>query len=221
MANLDLKNQAMLRIILCGLLAAGMGGVFFFTHLLPFSFPNRNDQIRSLKAEYQKKSTELARAKASVADLPRFEAEYETLHERWTRAAELLPTDRQFAALLRKITLAGQQTGVQFVLFKPRAIKPDAYYTEMPVEITVNGGYHAVGSFLAELANMRRIVTVTSIKLEVNANGEPTQPAKASLVASAYSLNSGSAPAPAAPAAQAAPAKTEPKGDASHVGKES
>ena len=69
MANLDLKNQAMLRIILCGLLAAGMGGVFFFTHLLPFSFPNRNDQIRSLKAEYQKKSTEQIQAEASKSEL--------------------------------------------------------------------------------------------------------------------------------------------------------
>ena len=217
---LELKNQAMMKVILCGVLAAGVGGVFFFTRLVPFTFPNRNDQIKALKGEFDKKSTELARAKASVADLPRFEAEYETLHDRWSQAAELLPTDRQFAALLRKITLAGQQTGVQFVLFKPRAVRADAYYTEMPVEITVNGGYHEVGSFLAELANMRRIVTVSSIKLAVNVNGETTQPATASLVASTYSLNSGSPPAPAQPA-QPAAVKSEPKGEGSHAGKES
>src|SRR5213594_4385293 len=116
MANLDIKNQATLRIIMCVLLAAGVLGVFFFTHYFPFAYPNRRDQIQVLKADYEKKSTELARARASVADLPRFEAEYEQLHDRWQMAAELLPVDRQLAALLRKITLAGQQTGVQFVM---------------------------------------------------------------------------------------------------------
>src|SRR6187399_534769 len=108
MAAVDFKNQATLRIILCVMLAAGALGVFFFTHFLPFSYPTRADQLAELKATFEKKSTELARARASVADLPRFEAEYDMLHERWSMAAELLPTDRQSAGMLRKITLAGQ-----------------------------------------------------------------------------------------------------------------
>jgi hypothetical protein len=57
--------------------------------------PDQREQIDALKVDYEKKSTELARARATVADLPRFEAEYEQLHQRWSLAAELLPTDRQ------------------------------------------------------------------------------------------------------------------------------
>ena len=86
MAALDLKNQTTVRIVLCGVLAAAALALFFFTHFVPFGFPNRADQLQTLKAEYEKKSTELARARASVADLPRFEAEYEQLHERWRRS---------------------------------------------------------------------------------------------------------------------------------------
>src|SRR5262245_43495018 len=140
MANLELKNQATLRIALCILLAGGLVGVFFFTHFVPFGYPNRNEQLKALKADYEKKSTELARAKASVADLPRFEAEYEQLHTRWSMAAELLPTEKQSPGLLRKITLAGQQSGVQFVMFKPTSVRDQTYYTEMPVDIVVHGG---------------------------------------------------------------------------------
>ena len=215
MATVDLKNQTTLRIILCVVLAAAGLGVFFFTHFVPFGYPNRRDSLQSLKSEYEKKSTELARARASVADLPRFEAEYEQLHQRWAMAAELLPTDRQGPGLLRKITLAGQQTGVQFVMFKPTSAKDQTYYTEMPVDIVVQGGYHQIGSFLAELANMRRIVTVSNIKLTTAPSNDYSATATAAFNASAYSLNTNPTPAPAKPApasAEDSAKKGEPTG---------
>jgi type IV pilus assembly protein PilO len=197
MANVDLKSPALLKGALGVLLGGGLLGVFFLTHFTPFNYPNRRDQIQALKASFEKKSTELARARASVADLPRFEAEYEQLHQRWEMAAELLPADKQVPALLRKITLAGQQTGVTFVLFRPSPPRNDTYYTEMPVEISVSGNYHNVGAFLAELGNMRRIVTVANVRLKTNSQeGEGT--ASASLQASAYSLNTAPAPSGAA-----------------------
>ncbi len=217
MANFDLKNQTTLRILLCVLLAGGVLAVFFFTHLVPFGYPNGSDRLKALKGDYEKKSTELARARASVADLPRFEAEYEQLHQRWSMAGELLPTDRQAAALLRKITLAGQQTGVQFVMFKPAVAKDQIYYTEMPVEIVVHGGYHQVGSFLAELANMRRIVTVSNLKLRATPTNEYGATASAEFGASAYSLNTTPTPVPSA----AKPAANARKGEANDAHQES
>src|SRR5512143_72218 len=142
MPTFDLKNPTIQKIVLAALLAVGVLAVFFFTHFLPFGYPNQQERLTALKADYERKSTELARARATVADLPRFEAEYEQLHQRWSLAAELLPTDRQVAALLRKITLAAEQTGVHFVTFRPSGPKNEQYYTEMPLQITVNGGYH-------------------------------------------------------------------------------
>src|SRR6266545_1378324 len=195
MASLDLKNPVVQKIIVSALFACAALGVFFFSHLLPFNYPNQRERIEVLKAEYEKKSTELARAKATVADLPRFEAEYEQLHQRWSLAAELLPTDRQVSALLRKITLAAQQTGVQFVTFRPSGPKNEQYYTEMPLQISVSGGYHQIGSFLAELANLRRIITVANVKLKVNGGNDHLITTAADFTASAYSLNT----APAMP----------------------
>lgn len=208
---LDLKSPVQQKIILSALLAVGALSVFFFTHFLPFNFPNQAERIDGLKAEYEKKSTELARARATVADLPRFEAEYEQLHQRWSLAAELLPTDRQVAALLRKITLAAQQTGVRFVTFRPSGPKNEQYYTEMPLQITVNGGYHQIGSFLAELANLRRIITVSNVKLKAGTGSDPLLTTALDFTASAYSLNTtpapGVAPVQAPPGPPPAPAK--------------
>ena len=212
MAGLDLKNPAAQKIILSAVLSVLVLSVFFFTHFLPFGYPSARDRLTGLKAEFEKKSTELARARAAVADLPRFEAEYELLHHRWTMAAELLPTDRQLAVLLRKISLAGQQTGVSFVMFKPGATRAETYYTAMPIDITVYGGYHQVGSFLAELANLRRIVTVSNMRLSTNTRGDNLATTSASMTASAYSLNTNPTPTPAAP--PVAPAVKEEHADA-------
>jgi type IV pilus assembly protein PilO len=208
MPDLDIKNKAVLKIVLGVVVAGGMLGAFFFTHFLPFGYQPQRDQVNTLKAEYEKKSTELARARASVADLPRFEAEYEQLHERWILAAELLPADRQFAALLRKVTLAGEQTGVTFVRFRPNAAHPETYYTQFPVEISVSGGYHQIGAFLAELANMRRIITVSDLKLTSSTQRDQGGVASAAFTASAYSLDNTNAAAKAATAATANGAPT-------------
>jgi type IV pilus assembly protein PilO len=199
MANLDLKSPAMQKLLLSVLAAGSALGIFFFTHLLPFGFPNNAEHLATLRADYEKKSADLARARASVADLPRFEAEYDQLHQRWEMASELLPTDRQLPTLLRKITLAGQQTGVTFTMFRPGSMKPADYHTEMPIAVAVSGDYHSVGSFLAELANMRRIVTVSNLKLTTNGKNDGAGSTIAEFTASAYSLNT--APAPAAAAA--------------------
>jgi type IV pilus assembly protein PilO len=204
MANIDLKSPALQKIILSVILAGGVVGVFFFTHFLPFSYPAQSEHINALKADYEKKSTELARARATVADLPRFEAEYDQMHERWAMAAELLPADRELATLLRKVTLAAQETGVQFQIFRPSGNKSEQYYTEVPMQITVNGGYHQVGAFMAELANMRRIITVANVHLHTFAASKSQDDftTTAQFTASAYSLNN--TPAPVAPATAAA-----------------
>ena len=188
MANFDLKSPALQKLMLAILFAGGALGVFYFTHLMPFGFQNSNEKLATIKSDYEKKSSELARARASVADLPRFEAEYDQLHQRWELASELLPQERQLSTLLRKMTLAGQQTGVSFLMFKPSGLRPQEYHTEMPVSISVQGAYHDVGSFLAELANLRRIVTVSNLKLTNNMKpGGGTVIAE--FTASAYSLN--------------------------------
>jgi type IV pilus assembly protein PilO len=195
MATFDIKSPGAQKLLLAMLFAGGALGVYFSTHLLPWTFPKGSERIADLKSQYEQKSAELARARASVADLPRFEAEYDQLHQRWEMASELLPTDRQLPTLLRKITLAGQQTGVTFTMFRPGGMKPSDYHTEMPISVAVSGDYHAVGSFLAELSNMRRIVTVSNLKLTTNAKNDGAGTTIAEFTASAYSLNTAPAPA--------------------------
>ena len=63
------------------------------------------------------------------------------------------------------------------------------------MQISITGDYHAVGSFLAELANMRRIITVSGVALKPvpkSNNSADYGSTVADFVASAFSLNSAS-----------------------------
>jgi type IV pilus assembly protein PilO len=220
MAQLDLKSPAVQRGILFVLAGISLLAVFFFTHFVPFGYQNQKAKIVTLKAEYEKKATELSRARATVADLPRFEAEYAQLHERWARVAEQLPTERQLPVLMRKITLAAQQNGVGFMAFRPQGAKAEQHYTETPIALSIFGNYHQVGSFLADLANMPRIITVSGLVVKTNTRVRNiAATTTADLTASAYHLTTTSSAQPEAPApGTPAPAKKEEGPDAHKEG---
>jgi len=220
MAQLDIKSPATQRGILFVLGGISLLGVFFFTHFVPFGFPNQREKIAVLKTDYEKKATELSRARATVADLPRFEAEYAQLHQRWAQVAEQLPTERQLPVLMRKITLAAQQNGIGFLAFRPQGAKAEDHYTESPIALSIFGNYHQVGSFLADLANMPRIITVSGLVLKTNTRIRNVAASTvADLTTSAYHLTTTStAPAPAA--ATPAPAAAAKKEEETHAHKE-
>ena len=187
----SLRDPKTLRLLFTGVLGAAAVYVFFATPYLPFNYPVASAKIKDLKADFEKKSNDLARARQSVADLPRFQAEFAALHERYEMAAELLPTDKEMPGVLRRLTLAGQQCGVQFESFRPDPEIRKDHYTEVPIQLKVIGGYHQVGQFLAEVANMPRIMKVSNMQVIANpkAADDETMTTSCDLVITVYTLN--------------------------------
>jgi type IV pilus assembly protein PilO len=205
---MDLHNERTARWILAGLCTVGLFSVYFGTKLVPFTYRARAAQIRELAQRYEERSAELTRARASVAQLGTLETELAFTEASWQRAQRLLPEETQVASLLREITLSGQAYGVDFTLFKPMPVTPQAEFTEHPVEIKVEGGYHQIARFLNRVATMDRIVHVRELELTQAppaAEGESaTAPASARFVAVAYVLGGTGVEGGATPAAEAA-----------------
>ena len=187
----SLRDPKTLRLIVTGILGGAAVYVFLATPYLPVNYTVAAAKIKDLKADYEKKSNDLARAKQSVADLPRFQAEFAALHERYEMAAELLPTDKEMPGVLRRLTLAGQQCGVQFESFRPDPELRKDHYTEVPIQLKIVGGYHQVGQFLAEIANMPRIMKVSNLQVNYNpkAADDPEMTTSCDLVITVYTLN--------------------------------
>lgn len=82
-----------------------------------------------------------------------------------------LPSKAEMDALLSDINQAGLGRGLQFELFKPGQVVVKDYYAELPIDLKVTGGYHDLGSFASDIANLPRIVTLNNMSLATGKDG--------------------------------------------------
>ena len=194
---MDLKDPKTQKMILVGLGTAALVYFYVFADFVPFNFKARSKEIAVLKDEYTKKSNELTKAQQLVNRLPELKKEFALLNQRWAVAQELLPSEKEVASLLRKVTIAGQEAGVKFLLFKPGTANPQTYFTENPVQVSVTGGFHRAGTFLSEIAELSRLVNVSQLKLKGFDKGDLEDTVQADFVATAYTLAEGTSNEPA------------------------
>ncbi len=190
---MDFKSPKTQKMFIGIVLLAAVIYFYFFAAFVPFGFRAQIARYGELRQEYDKLTSDLAKARQMVNDLPKLRKEYEELHAAWLMAKELLPEEKEVASLLSKVTIAGQQAGVKFTLFKPQPPKDGEYHTEYPVEVSVVGGYHEAAAFLSEIANLSRIVNVSKLKLVTFEKGRVEETVQATFIASAYTLKRGAA----------------------------
>ena len=163
---MDFKDPQVQKGIIVGIFCILAGYVYFFSSFLPFFYHPRHAKIESLSSEYEKMSAELEKARKTVGNLAKLEAEYNRLHDKWIAAQGLLPKDKEVAELLRKVTRIGNQAGIDFLLFEPQPAVPKEFITENPVKVKVRGEYHQLGIFLSKVANLDRIVNVSNLTIK-------------------------------------------------------
>jgi type IV pilus assembly protein PilO len=193
--NIDFRDPKFLRWVGAVVVVVVIVPLYFTSTLYPITYAARQVQVRELEARHEELGRDLEKARLLVRNLERVEHEYQILHDQWQLASLLLPQENEMPNLLRKVTAAGKQSGVEFTLFKPEARVPHEFYTDNPVSVKIEGGYHQTGVFLSRLANLDRIVNVGRLKLTglpQEENGLLTMATEFTLTA--YTLNAGAAP---------------------------
>lgn len=163
---MDFKDPQVQKSIIVLICIVIIGYVYFFTSFIPFFYQPRRAKVGTLSSEYEKISAELEKARKTVGNLAKLEEEYNKLHEKWVAAQSLLPHEKEVAQLLRKVTRAGNQAGIDFILFEPMAPVPKEFITENPVKVKVQGEYHQLGVFLSKVANLDRIINISAIHIK-------------------------------------------------------
>lgn len=190
--DIDYKDPKFLRWVGAILLVVVVVPMYFMSASYPFTWAARKGQITELDARHQQLARDLEKARLLVANLERVEQEYAILREQWEVAQTLLPEQNEMPNLLRKVTAAGQQSGVEFELFRPTATVNQGFYQDNPIEVRVQGGYHQTAIFLSRLANLNRIVNVSGLKLQGIADQDKTPyTLKTDMILTAYTLGAG------------------------------
>lgn len=90
------------------------------------------------------------------------------------RLEKQLPSKAEMDALLSDVNQAGLGRGLHFELFKPGSVVVRDYYAELPITIRISGGYHDIGAFASDMANLPRIVTLNNMSISQASNGQLT-----------------------------------------------
>jgi type IV pilus assembly protein PilO len=113
----------------------------------------------------QKLRTDLRQKQQIAANRPKLEAEIQVLEKQLADALVRLPEEKEIPKLLTQVNTLGQQNGLEFLLFRPGAPAKKGFYAELPIDMRVEGQYHALAGFLDRVSKLERIVNVSDIKV--------------------------------------------------------
>jgi type IV pilus assembly protein PilO len=147
------QKIALLAVVL--LLVGGLYYTFFFSPGM--------DEIAKLDDSVGTARNEKNQKRAQAANLPRLQKELVELDAKLKQAVAQLPNKKEMADLLSNISTKAQQSGLEVLLFRPRAENYQEFYAEVPVDITVKGNFQSVISFFDEVGQLHRLINIESI----------------------------------------------------------
>jgi type IV pilus assembly protein PilO len=150
---------------------------------------------------------DVTRAQATAARLVLVQKEVRALEAALQATTAVIPEEKDPQDVLRAFNELASETLLELASFTPKPIVTKAQYSEWPVQLGLEGGYHDIGRFFDRLAAMSRLISVTdlNIKTKTRPNGRGT--ISATCIATTYVVRKDSVPAPAAAGAPDAAAK--------------
>jgi type IV pilus assembly protein PilO len=171
-------------------------GAAYFLLLAP-----AHAEVAQLRTQLASLQSEIARSRAIVADLLKYRREAAELEARLNALKERLPGEKEIPTLYRTVSDAATASGLGVSLFQPRPPVVRDYYSEIPISLNAEAGYHQVGEFFERVAKLARVVNITEIKF--NGLNRPRVPVRAELVLATYMYRPiGAPPAPKPPGAR-------------------
>ncbi len=165
LAELDLNNlgswPSAVKFITCVLLlviALVLGYNFYLSDLQGSLDRQRAEEV-SLKEQFSVKAFQAANLDAYKVQMTEMEESFGTLLRQ-------LPSDTEVPGLLEDITRTGLGSGLEFEEIKLQPEVVQQFYIELPIQISVVGGYHDLATFVSGVASLPRIVTLHDFEIK-------------------------------------------------------
>jgi len=155
---LDLPKQQKLGI-LAGIIIALLALDYFLL------YQASSLEISRLSGEIENNRNEREKKKKDVANLPQLKQQVQQLDGMLKEAMAQLPDRKEIPDLLSSISSKARESGLDILVFRPRAENYQDFYAEIPVDIVVRGGFHNVVTFFDEVGRMHRLVNLSNIEL--------------------------------------------------------
>jgi len=157
----DIKSMSLKKKIATVFVAFILFGALYFTYLYQPIAEKRWSLIDRLQTLEMK----IAARRRVVAEIEKHKKDIEKLRKNLKIALAKLPDKKEIPPLLKAVSQAGTDVGLDFVLFQPVDPISKDFFAEIPVQITVEGLYQNIIAFCDAVAVLPRIVNITKIKI--------------------------------------------------------
>jgi len=159
------------QLVVFVLLSALVAGAAWQTLLGP-----AQAQLAAEQARLTSLQNEVMQAQTVAARLPTAEREVRALEAQLRETEAVIPEEKDPQDVLRNLHEMASESLLDIATFKPQAAVARAQYTEWPIELGVEGGYHDLGRFFDRIAAMPRLMAVSDLQIRTRTkpNGRGT-----------------------------------------------
>src|SRR6266581_9631593 len=163
------------------LAAALIGGAFYY---LWYSEALEQEQTKTTRL--QQLETEIKALEVTASKLQEFQREVQLLEAKLETLKRILPPEKETPDLMRRVQYLATQSSLSIKVFTPGTVANKEFYQEVPINVSVEGTYHNLGSFCDRVSRLSRLVNLGSIKIKSMTNPTPTRTISAQTVATTY-----------------------------------
>jgi type IV pilus assembly protein PilO len=143
-------------------------------------------QLTAERARLSGLQAEVMKAQSVAARLPAAEREVRALEAQLRETEAVIPEEKDPQDVLRNLHEMASESLLDIATFKPQAAVARAQYTEWPIELGVEGGYHDLGRFFDRIAAMPRLMSVSDLQIRTQVKPDGRGTVTASCVATTF-----------------------------------
>ncbi len=169
-----------------------IAGVFLAVLVLAlgynFFISDMENQLEARRQEEDTLKEQFASKARMAANLELYTQQMKEMENTFGVLLRQLPSDTEVPGLLEDITRTGLGSGLEFEEIKLLPEVAQQFYIELPIQISVVGGYHDLATFVSGVSSLPRIVTLHDFEIKPVAPGS-TSKLRMSILAKTYRYN--------------------------------
>ena len=146
-----------------GLLAALLAGGAMYWLAHQTKFDGMNGQISAQESRLTDLQAQLTKGRIAKQQLPQFREEVRRLESELDKLLRILPARRNTPELLRRIRALTEQGDFTILRIQPGGEVDRDFYSEWPITISVEGGYHNLALFFDRISRFSRIINIDNL----------------------------------------------------------
>ena len=146
----------------------------------------QDPQINALNARHAELQAKIQEGRAAEQKLPQFREEVQRLQVELDKLLRILPARRNTPDLLRRIRALAEQGDFDLKTFTPGNFQDRDFYSEWPINISLDGSYHNLASFFDRVGRFSRIINIENLDISASRGNKRGHSIGAAFVAKTF-----------------------------------